>query len=207
MKSVKEWMEHYDAKPSSVTNPIELVEFCINGVPLDRALHRQAILEPTIARLELMPHHHFLEIGCGSGLLLSEIENKVSRSVGTDISRRLLDSFEGRSEKIVCAADEIPFEKETFDRILMFSVAIQFESFEYFARVVNKAVSVLKKGGIFLIGDLLLGTQPPHSQYLHYDKHRLIDFLDSLQMPYSIMAQSPLKRTINKRYDVALYKD
>ena len=47
VKKVKEWALHYDSKPDDITNPIELVEFCVDGEPLDEKLHRKLVIEPT----------------------------------------------------------------------------------------------------------------------------------------------------------------
>ncbi len=207
MKTVEEWAQYYDAKDESIINPIELVEHCAGGVPFAEDVHRKAILEPVIEKLELEPHHEFLEIGCGSGLFLKAIEKKVKKSIGVDISKRMLNSFTCKSEKFLCAAHNLPFEKESFDRVLMYSVAVQFESFEYLVSVINHVMPLLRKNGIFLVGDLLLGEQNKKSQYIFYDKHRLIDYLDTLGYPYSIVCPPRLKRTINNRQDVIIYKD
>lgn len=207
MRAIKKWTEYFDQKSQSIEDPIELADFCVGGKALDARVYRKAILEPTLKWLELEPHHHFLEVGCGSGLFLREVENNVARCVGVDISERLLSSFPSRAEKVLCAAHDLPFNGETFDRILMYSVTIYFESFDYFKQVANKCVSLLKKNGIYLIGDLLLGPPPPNSRYTYFKIQDMIDYLDSLNCRYNLMAQSSLKRTINRRYDVIIFKD
>lgn len=203
MKSVKDWENHWNSK-GSIENPIEINGYCIGGKPISDELYYQAVIHPTIVLLELEPHHHVLDIGCGSGMFLREIEKKVKRCVGTDISQTLLKGYSGLCETIVCAADALPFNKDEFDRILMYSVAHYFPSFDYFRKVVSDGLRFLRKEGIFVIGDLPFGI---HDHYYYYDKHELMELLDSLNHPYTVAVQNNLKRKINRRYDIIIYKD
>lgn len=207
-KNVSKWVSHWDAK-ASIENQYELNGYCVQGKPLSEEVYYKAIIKPNIERLELESSHHVLEIGCGSGLILREIEKMVTKSVGTDISQKMLSRFSGKSKTIKCAAGELRsyFHENEFDRILMVGVALYFPSFGYFKSVVEDVLTILRKGGIFLIGDLLLGVPPANSQYTFYDKHELISYFDIFGLPYTLSIQSRLKRTINQRYDIILYKD
>jgi len=155
----------------------------------------------------LTPGSKILDVGCGSGMFLYEFEKMGLEAFGTDISNALLERFKGKSKTFACAAHELPFYDEFFNRILMVSVAIYFENFNYFKTVVLKCLSILKLQGIFLIGDINLGIKPDGNQYQWYNKHEMVDFLDSLGYPYSIMTQNKIKRTINKRWDILIYKE
>lgn len=206
MKTIDEWTAHWNGK-SDIDDPVILNGYCVDGVPISRERYFEAVIDPLLARLELEPHHRVLDIGCGSGLTLGEIEKRVAVAIGTDFSMAMLQKYKGKAKTYVCSAHEVPFEGEQFDRILMYSVAIYFPNFEYFRQVTEKCLSILRCGGIFLIGDLLLGSKPENSQYQWFDRHALVEYFDSLGFPYSIAAQSRRKRSINKRFDVILYKD
>lgn len=206
MKTVEEWIAHWDAK-AAIADPVELNGYCVDGKPIAYETYRRAVIEPWLALLELEPHHHVLEIGCGSGMMLEPIAGRVARCVGVDPSRAMIARYRGPAETIACAADRLPFDGDSFDRILMASVAHYFPSFDYFETVLRRALELLRQGGVLLVADLPFGEPKPNSAYLFYDKHRLLDLLDRLGHPYSIMAQSRLKRTINRRSDVILYKD
>ena len=205
-RTVEEWTAHWDAK-SGIEDPVELNGYCVAGVPLAAELYRKAVLEPVLERLELEPRHHVLEVGCGSGLLLREIEQRVERAVGTDISEALISRYRGSAETHVCAAHELPFEREEFDRILMYGVVQYFPGLDYFSEVVHELVTLLRAPGILVIGDVLLGDQPEDTPYLWYDRRTLVGLLEPLGLPFSMQVQSRLKRTINLRYDVVIYKD
>jgi SAM-dependent methyltransferase len=166
-----------------------------------------AVVKPVLERLELEPHHRALDVGCGSGLTLGEIEKRVAEAVGTDFSKAMLERYQGKARTLVCAAHELPFGPESFDRVLMYSVAHYFPDFGYFRRVAEKCLTILRRDGILLIGDLPVGRKPEQSPYLWYDRHALVDLFDSIGLPYTIAAQCKAKRAINKRIDVIVFKD
>jgi SAM-dependent methyltransferase len=204
-RTIAEWAAHWNAK-AAIHDPIELNGYCVDGVPVDAELYRAAVIEPWLDRLELAPHHHVLEVGCGSGLLLREIEASVERTVGTDFSATLIERYDGAAETYLCAAHELPFEGEQFDRILMASVAHYFPSLDYFREVIVELVSLLRRPGLLLVGDVPLGRQPPGTPYRWYQPMEILDVLEPLGVRFSIETQSELKRTINRRYDVLVRK-
>jgi len=206
MKTIEEWRTHWDNK-KDITNPIELNGYCLKGKPIEKSKYNDAVIQPTLELLELDNDSKILDVGCGSGMFLYEFEKMGLEAFGTDISNALLERFKGKSKTFACAAHELPFYDEFFNRILMVSVAIYFENFNYFKTVVLKCLSILKLQGIFLIGDINLGIKPDGNQYQWYNKHEMVDFLDSLGYPYSIMTQNKIKRTINKRWDILIYKE
>jgi ubiquinone/menaquinone biosynthesis C-methylase UbiE len=206
VKNVEGWIEYYNQKDESITNPIQLVEYCVNGEPLTEREYRDAILEPTMRLLELERHHRFLDVGCGTGLFLREVEKCVDYCVGVDISKRLLDGKQCTSETFVCAAHELPFEDESFDRILIYSVAPCMPSFEYLKTVADKMLKILKLNGILLIGDVPIGNGLSRN-YTSYNAMDIIEYLESIKYPYSVMAQNKKKRSINARKNILVYKE
>jgi SAM-dependent methyltransferase len=205
--NINGWREHWNERAKANEDIIWLNGYCVNGVPLSNEIYYSAVLSPCIDILELEAHHHFLEIGCGAGLFLSEIEKNVKSCVGIDISLGMISRFIGKSNVVVSDARKLPFYHDCFDRILMYSVAHYYPSYDYFKMVIRNALSLLKAKGVFLIGDVPFGDPPANSQYLYYDKHMIINFFDSLCFPYSIRVQNRIKRSINNRYDIIIYKD
>lgn len=204
-RTVDEWAAHWNAK-AGIENPLEVNGHCVGGVALDADLFRQAVVEPVLERLELLPHHHVLEVGCGSGLILDVLEARAERAVGTDLSEALIRRYQGGAEVIVCAAHELPFEGQEFDRILMASVSHYFPSLDYFHDVLVNLVSLLRPSGILVVSDMLLGRPGRVTQYRWYDPIDVIAALEPLDVGFSIEAQSALKRTINRRYDLVVRK-
>lgn len=206
MKSVKEWTQHWDNK-NHITNPVELNGYCIKGKPIPTDDYNKAVVFPTIERLQVKPNQSVLDIGCGSGLMLDKMEEITTNLFGLEPSGELLKRYKGCAKTYVGAAHQLPFKKENFDRVLMFGVAVYFPDFEYFKNVVLNVFSLLKQDGIFLIGDLNIGTRPTESQYQWYDREELLCFFDSTGLRYNLMSQSKLKREINKRWDIIVYVD
>lgn len=206
MKSVNEWTQHWDKK-STISNPVELNGYCVNAEPISWDLYKEAVVLPAINRLDISPGDSVLDIGCGSGLMMDEIEKITDKIFGVEPSKELLGRYKGSGLTYVGAAHDLPFTNERFDRILMFGVAIYFPDFSYFENVVNKAISLLNTDGKFLIGDLNIGMRPTENQYQWYDREQLLNFLDGLGLRYNLMSQNKLKREINRRWDVLLYAD
>ena len=206
MKSVDEWTKHWDGK-SAISNPVELNGYCIKGQPISWEMYEEAVVLPSINRLDISRGHSVLDIGCGSGLMMNEIEKTTHKIFGIDLSSKLLSQYNGCGTTHVGAAHEIPFTQERFDRILMFGVAGYFPNFEYFEKVTKTAVSLLNSEAMFLIGDLNIGKKPIGNQYQWYDREELLNFFDSLGLRYDLMSQNKLKRKINHRWDILVYVD
>ena len=45
------------------------------------------------------------------------------------------------------------------------------------------------------------------TRFRWYDRREVLGLLEPLELPFSIAAQSRLKRSINRRYDIVVYKD
>ena len=100
----------------------------------------------------LMPNHSLVDIGCGSGRLLSQLgDDDIASYLGTDISAELLSHCEQFLTNSGWALQqvedcEIPCSNESVDMVCMFSVITHLlhqQSFRYF----KEAARVLKPGG------------------------------------------------------------
>jgi SAM-dependent methyltransferase len=205
-RTLDEWASHWDAK-AGLDDPLKLAGYCVEGAPVPAEIHRAAVLEPTLAVLELAPEHEVLEVGCGSGLFLNELERRVARVVGTDLSAAVIARYDGQAETYACAAHELPFEDGQFDRILMYSVAHYFPELDYFRAVTTRLIDLLRVPGILVVGDLPVGKPVSDTPFRWYEYRELLEVLEPLGLLFSIAAQNRLKRTINRRHDVIVYKD
>ncbi len=89
----------------------------------------------------------FLDLGCGSGLLLKIARPFFAELYGIDISTKILISLSSRREKVLCAdAAALPFKDSTFDLIGCFAVLHHCLEYEAIFREVYR---ILKPGGIF----------------------------------------------------------
>ncbi len=99
----------------------------------------------------LKPNDRILEIGCGIGSIVSELNEKGYDITGTDISGEAIAyglKKYGDIKLQVQPAEDLQFEDETFD------VVLSFDLFEHIARVdrhISEAHLVLRKDGFYLL--------------------------------------------------------
>ncbi len=112
------------------------------------------------AKLMLSPNDLVLEVGCGSGAMLSHVLRDGQPGVGLDqceaLIRRAAD-FGVDLTRIrlgVSDASRLPVASESFDRVLCYSVFQCFPSERYTKRVLAEMVRVCRPGGVIVIGDL-----------------------------------------------------
>lgn len=117
----------------------------------------------TAERILSLQPQHVLEIGCGTGLLLYRIAPHCSRYCGTDISQVALRGLretvaqQGLTNVILQnrpADDFSDWDTGTFDMVILNSVVQYFPSFDYFLRVLEGAMQVVKPGGAIFLGDI-----------------------------------------------------
>jgi len=106
-----------------------------------------------------------LEIGCGSGLLLLRLSRGCKRYVGIDVSavslqsvRKQMDELEGPWDGVTLqerpADDFDGFGEDSFDTVIINSVAQYLPSASYLTRVLESAVRAVRPGGAIFIGDV-----------------------------------------------------
>jgi len=119
-----------------------------------------------------------LEIGCGSGLIMFELAPHAGLYVGLDPSdatqtqnlTRVAEKGSDHIKLVTGFADEIDtmFEPESFDLIVMASMAQFFPGPNYFEAVLEKSLKLLAPGGAILLCDVM-------------DARRKQEFAESLQ--------------------------
>ncbi len=133
---------------------------------------REAMLDwraSTLTRLAALPHRRVLEIGCGTGLLLTGLAPEAETYVGVDHSARAIAACRRLAETrpelshvqlIRAAADELAALPEgPFDLIVVNSVVQYFPSAGYLREVLSGLTGRLAEAGCLFLGDLRhLGT-------------------------------------------------
>ncbi len=134
----------------------------LTGAPIARA-DMKAWLDETENRILALKPKRVLEIGCGTGMVLFRLLESIDSYVAIDVSPSALAKVYGalteaeRSKvslhKIAAhALDEVP--GDSFDTIVINSVAQYFPDAAYLERVIASAVQKLKPGGHIFIGDV-----------------------------------------------------
>ncbi|TDC69399.1 amino acid adenylation domain-containing protein, partial [Actinomadura sp. GC306] len=121
--------------------------------------------EATIGRiLELRPRR-VLEIGVGSGLILSGVAPHCESYWGTDLSEEAVATLRGRVGGVPELAGRVELRAQPahdfgglprghFDTVVVNSVAQYFPSAGYLAQVLRSAVDLLAPGGSVFVGDV-----------------------------------------------------
>lgn len=107
-------------------------------------------------KLDLQDCHALLDVGCGSGVLLDQIVRlrKISAARGIDISKEHIRNAKKNFPNLdfrVGEMDHIPFESNSFERILCYGVFLYTRDWE---KTINEFLRVCKPGGKILIGDI-----------------------------------------------------
>ncbi len=125
----------------------------------------QEQVDQTVNRVLALKPKRVLEIGCGTGLLLSRIAPHCDSYLGTDFSpaalqylqREISSGGHGYSNVALLergADDFSDFEDGSFDVVILNSVVQYFPSPEYLAQTLRGAVRVISPGGSIFLGDL-----------------------------------------------------
>ena len=122
-------------------------------------------VETTVDSIFQLEPKSIYEIGCGTGMLLMRIAPHCDRYVAVDFSQAVLDrvrdqiqatpSVAERVELMRRTADEFDgLDHDSFDAVVINSVAQYFPNAAYLTQVLQNAVNIVKPGGHVFIGDL-----------------------------------------------------
>ncbi|MFJ3670272.1 non-ribosomal peptide synthase/polyketide synthase [Streptomyces sp. NPDC090106] len=122
--------------------------------------------EATLARIESLRPRRVLEIGIGSGLLLSRLAPAAEAYWGTDFAapviRKIGDELRARDPELAArvelrcrpADDLTGLPTGYFDTIVVNSVIQYFPSVDYLTAVIDGAMALLAPGGALFVGDV-----------------------------------------------------
>lgn len=169
-QSMSQWSQVLDSAPEQAGSDGDpFSDFygwnsSFTGLPIPRATMEEW-RTLTVERIQSYCPRRVLEIGCGGGLLLSRIVRNCDRYVGIDIATSVvarlaanipsLGADAAKVELHVAAAHELSrFAGESFDTIVINSVAQCFPSREYLDALIDQIEALLSDGGRLFIGDV-----------------------------------------------------
>jgi SAM-dependent methyltransferase len=132
-------------------------------IPLEEMLQWRAA---SVERVRGLHPSRVLEIGVGSGLLLSQLAGDCEEYRGTDFSRVTISKLRARLKqadvpwsgrvhlRVAEAAETDRLPAGYFDTVIINSVAMCFPGHGYLRRVTEQALRVLAPGGTFYLGDI-----------------------------------------------------
>jgi amino acid adenylation domain-containing protein len=155
-----------------------------NGEKIPQA-EMEAWLEETLSRILSVGAKNILEIGCGSGMLMSGCAPLVEHYCGIDVSGAAIDAlakgvadigwdnvrlYEISADEIDKNSDKL-LENGHFDLIIINSVIQYFPSSAYLHKVLNKAALLIAPGGYLFLGDI----RPASGRVASAFSHRILD--------------------------------
>ncbi|PON18482.1 hypothetical protein C2W62_07715 [Candidatus Entotheonella serta] len=124
----------------------------------------RAWVEQTVDRIAALGGQRVLEIGCGTGLLLTRLAAHYEQYLGLDFSEAVLDrlaTYVAKRPELAHVelhqgeADALGFLPDhSVDVVVLNSVVQYFPDVEYLLRVLGEAVRVSREGGHIFIGDV-----------------------------------------------------
>ncbi|WP_332775456.1 amino acid adenylation domain-containing protein [Polaromonas sp.] len=117
--------------------------------------------DATVSRIAALQARRVLEIGCGSGLLMSRLALSTERYVGTDISGKALELLADQVKAVPqIELLQLPahgigaLAPRVFDLVIVNSVVQYFPGAKYLLDVLDQAFSLLAPGGYLFVGDV-----------------------------------------------------
>jgi len=135
-----------------------------DGSPIPRADMR-AWRDATLARIRALGPRRVLEIGVGSGLILTQLAPDCEHYLGLDLSQEAVSALRhrvdaasrvaGRVQLLARAAHELDdLPAGSFDTVVINSVIQYFPDAGYLVDVLRRAVELLVPGGTVFVGDV-----------------------------------------------------
>ncbi|MFF5343860.1 amino acid adenylation domain-containing protein [Streptomyces althioticus] len=166
---VERWRETYDSLYEAGPGHTFGADFSgwnssytAEAIPLEEMTEWRAA---SVERILALRPRRVLEIGCGTGLILSQVAPHVTEYWGTDLSapvvdqlRRHLDARPELADRCTLltrpAHDTDGLPAGHFDTVVLNSVVQYFPDAGYLAAVVGRAAALLAPGGTIFLGDI-----------------------------------------------------
>ncbi|MDX3695572.1 amino acid adenylation domain-containing protein [Streptomyces europaeiscabiei] len=168
-EQIGEWQEIYSAEYTEIGTALFTEDFAgwdssYDGTPIP-VEHMREWREATVARIRELRPRRILEIGVGSGLLLSKLAPDAEAYWATDFAapviRKLTEGISTDPElagkvELRCQAAEVTDSLPTgfFDTIVINSVIQYFPSLDHLHQVIRGALDLLAPGGALFLGDV-----------------------------------------------------
>lgn len=166
-EQVREWQEIYDQGYLEVTDQdlgedfnLWVSSYTGESIPVGQM---RAWRDAAVDRILGFTPRHVLELGAGTGLLLTRIVGSVEAYWATDFSNPVIErlgrqvaeaGWADRVRLLARRADDLDGIPQIFDTIVLNSVAQYFPNERYLVQVLDSAWELLEPGGRLVLGDI-----------------------------------------------------
>ena len=166
---VGEWAQIYDSLHAASGSPVFGEDFTgwnssYDGHPIPVAQMREW-REQAVARIRSLHPRRVLEIGVGTGLLLSQLAPRCDAYWATDFSGGVIDALAGHIERDPELAGRVVLRTQPahdtgglpvglFDTVILNSVVQYFPTADYLVEVLERALDLVAPGGAVFLGDV-----------------------------------------------------
>jgi acyl-CoA synthetase (AMP-forming)/AMP-acid ligase II/acyl carrier protein len=163
------WQEVYQKDGGNQKEPLSKTTFntfgwisSYTGLPIPIEEMKEWVNE-TVEKISALKPKRLLEIGCGSGLLLFRLANRCERYTAVDFSSSAIEEIKLECERmrlkqvelINTVADDLRgVPSDSYDVVVMNSVAQYFPDVDYLEKVLVSAIAKLIPGGFLFVGDI-----------------------------------------------------
>ena len=168
-EQIGEWQEIYDAEYTEIGTALFEEDFAgwessYDGQPIPLE-HMREWRAGTLERIRELVPRRVLEIGVGTGLLLSALAPEVEEYWATDFAAPVIGKLRTGLASVPELADKVTLRCQpahvvdglpagTFDTIVINSVVQYFPSLDYLREVISRALGLLAPGGALFLGDV-----------------------------------------------------
>ncbi|MEC9375345.1 MAG: non-ribosomal peptide synthase/polyketide synthase, partial [Pseudomonadota bacterium] len=159
------WQEEYEqnSTASDIAFDIQSWKSSYTGELIDENQMRHW-LDQTTSRIKKLQPKRVIEIGSGTGMIVASIAPDCDSYLATDFSQASINRLKSLIDKNPnlkkvelkqCSAEGISsFEKNTFDTVILNSVAQYFPHINYLEDFLHSAIDKVEDGGHIFLGDL-----------------------------------------------------
>ena len=127
----------------------------------------ELLVKSIVRYLDLDKNDLLLDVGCGSGMLTIPLADYVEKIVGVDAAEQMILKMPKTIKSHLAKADNLPFEKNSFDKLLCHSIFQYFPDIKYSEMVISEMKRIVKPNGRIYIVDV-----PDKSKMEDYNKNK-----------------------------------
>lgn len=150
----EKWADVFNERAHQYENPLDVCHFyCGDGYYGDAWF--EAACGLIAGTLQLQPDDHVLEVGCGCAVYLKRLLPRAGKFVGVDLAEEVIKRARYLLPEVefhLAAADALPFEDHSFDKVYAHGLMHYMADFEEAERAVLEMARVVVPGGRLFVG-------------------------------------------------------